>query len=138
MQQVKRAVCALIRFGDDQILAVTRRDSDLVGFPGGKVDPGESDVDAVIREVYEEVGISLDPQHLVPIYGAIIFGQDGKHYFTTTFLYMGDYNTADIEEKEQGIIPVAVSMLDMVTKSAFNDYNKSAMVHCSLSIPRLI
>lgn len=137
MQQVKRAVCAIIPFGADQILAVTRRDSALVGFPGGKVDPGETDVQAVVREVFEEVGITLDPERLVPIYGGIIFGEDGKHYFTTTFFYAGSYDVDDIDEKEQGIIPKAVSMLDMVTNSAFNDYNKSAMVHCALAIPRI-
>jgi len=138
MRQVKRAVCAIIPSGSDEILAVTRRDSDLVGFPGGKVDDGETDVQAVVREVYEEVGITLDPQQLVPIYAGIIFGDDGNHYFTTTFFYGGNYNVDDIEEKEQGIVPTTATMLDMVTKSAFNDYNKSAMVHCAISIPRLV
>jgi 8-oxo-dGTP diphosphatase len=38
----------------------------LVG-PGGKLEPGESPVDAIAREVQEEVGVILDTNLLVPI-----------------------------------------------------------------------
>ncbi|WP_344195173.1 NUDIX hydrolase [Pedococcus aerophilus] len=33
--------------------------------PGGGVEPGESDVDAAVREVFEETGIEVSPQDLV-------------------------------------------------------------------------
>ncbi|MWB98032.1 8-oxo-dGTP diphosphatase [Agromyces seonyuensis] len=35
----------------------------LVG-PGGKLEPGETPVQAAVREVREEVGLELDPAHL--------------------------------------------------------------------------
>lgn len=35
--------------------------------PGGKVDPGESFLQAAVREVKEEAGIEIDPHHLQPI-----------------------------------------------------------------------
>lgn len=33
----------------------------LLEFPGGKIEENESPLDAVVREVHEEVGIMLDP-----------------------------------------------------------------------------
>lgn len=38
----------------------------IVG-PGGKMEPGESPEDTAVREVFEEVGLVLDPSDLVPI-----------------------------------------------------------------------
>lgn len=49
---------------DDQgnILVQNRRDPSWPGicFPGGHVEPGESFVEAVIREVYEETGLKIE------------------------------------------------------------------------------
>ena len=33
--------------------------------PGGGVEPGESDVEAAVRELFEETGVSVAPAHLV-------------------------------------------------------------------------
>ena len=41
--------------------------------PGGLVDPGETERDAVIREVYEETGISLVPSQLEMVYARTEF-----------------------------------------------------------------
>jgi len=54
-------VCALIVNDDGRVLAARRSSSmDLPGkweFPGGKVEPGETLQEALIREIKEELGI---------------------------------------------------------------------------------
>ena len=53
-----KAVCAFVTNGDDQILAVSRKDDPTnFGLPGGKVDPGETPKEAVVRELFEETGL---------------------------------------------------------------------------------
>jgi 8-oxo-dGTP diphosphatase len=36
-------------------------------FPGGKVEQGEHPVIALVREIWEELAIGLDPSHLEPV-----------------------------------------------------------------------
>ena len=47
----------------DRVLAARRASGDAAGgweFPGGKVEPGESDADAAVREVVEELGCRVE------------------------------------------------------------------------------
>jgi 8-oxo-dGTP diphosphatase len=56
----KLVVAALCRDGDGRILLTQRRADQPMGllweFPGGKVEPGEAPVDALAREIREELG----------------------------------------------------------------------------------
>jgi 8-oxo-dGTP diphosphatase len=49
-------------------------------FPGGKVEPGESDLSALVREIEEELGVAVEPQAFlgeVLLDGAVGGGQPG-------------------------------------------------------------
>ena len=50
-----------------EVLAVRKRGTGSYMQVGGKLEPGESARDAAVREVEEELGVSLDPAELVPL-----------------------------------------------------------------------
>ena len=49
---------------DRRVLVVRAAGSDAFYLPGGKPEPGETHAEAAAREVYEEVGIHVDPAGL--------------------------------------------------------------------------
>ena len=61
-------VGALAYDADDRLLLVRRGNEPgrgLWSVPGGRVEPGESDADAVVREMAEETGLIVEPGPLV-------------------------------------------------------------------------
>ncbi|KTT32772.1 DNA mismatch repair protein MutT [Pseudomonas oryzihabitans] len=44
-----------------QLLLVRKRGTSAFMQPGGKIDPGEQPLDALIRELHEELGLVIDP-----------------------------------------------------------------------------
>ena len=54
----------LIVIKDKQLLLAFSNNKQAFYLPGGKADPGETAVDAVIREVFEELNIELSPKQL--------------------------------------------------------------------------
>jgi len=56
---------------EGRVLLLERSDGDdLWGFPGGAMEPGESAVEAVKREVREEVGLEVEPLGLIGVYSS--------------------------------------------------------------------
>ena len=63
------AAAACIRDAERGILLLRRSDGeDLWGFPGGAIEPGERADEAVAREVYEEIGLKVEPVALIGVY----------------------------------------------------------------------
>ena len=67
-ENVELTVLCLLQDGN-KILLQNRVKEDWKGytFPGGHVEPGESFVDAVVREMKEETGLTIYTPHLVGI-----------------------------------------------------------------------
>ena len=67
-ENVELTVLCLIEDGN-RILMQNRIKEDWKGYtlPGGHVEPGESFVDAVVREMKEETGLTISNPHLVGI-----------------------------------------------------------------------
>ena len=65
-------VVALALLGQDGRVLMQRRPEarahgGLWEFPGGKVEPGEGPAAALVREIAEELAISIDPDDLAPL-----------------------------------------------------------------------
>lgn len=117
---MRQAVCALIINKQDPrlILTVSRKDNPAdVGLPGGKVDPGETEVQAVIREVAEETGLTVD--HARAVFQSVCRGGT-EDFMVTTFLcdYQGTPKSA-----EAGVVAWATH--DYLLSGSFADYNRA-------------
>lgn len=56
-------ICAcLLSMTEDHILLVRARGKRVWYLPGGKINPGEQPVDALCRELLEELGVEIKPE----------------------------------------------------------------------------
>jgi len=89
---MKEAVQVVILNEDGEVLAVSRKhDHNDFGLVGGKVDNGESPIQAIIRETKEETGLTLYEGGLFPI-----FQMHKNGYMSYTYLvkvYDGNIHT---------------------------------------------
>ena len=85
---------------DGNILVQNRLDPDWPGlcFPGGHVEPGESFVESVIREVYEETGLTITNPKLC---GTKQFQtKNGERY--VVFFYKTDRFYGELKSSDEG------------------------------------
>lgn len=71
MSQKLRAVAALLVNNEHKLLIAKRPIEKPLGglweYPGGKVEKGESLKEALVRELKEEIGVTVDPNTLSPL-----------------------------------------------------------------------
>ena len=106
-----------------KVLVLDRKNPDWPGvtFPGGHVEKNESFVDAIIREVYEETGLTIES----PILCGTKQFQTEKDERYVVFFYETDRFTGELKSSHEGEVfwidrddlakyPLAPDMLAMV------------------------
>ncbi|MGI9028117.1 MAG: NUDIX hydrolase [Candidatus Saccharimonadales bacterium] len=82
------ATLALVR-NDDQYLVIRRSHAPRKGYwdlPGGFVEPGESALDTLIREIREETGLEVEEAKLLGTYPSV-YGETGSRTLATGYVF---------------------------------------------------
>ena len=70
------SVAGIVRDAGGRVLLQRRADDGTWGLPAGAIDPGEAPARAVVREVWEETGLLVEPERVAGVFG----GADGFRF----------------------------------------------------------
>ena len=112
-QMIRPSVSAVIFDGEGRVLLQRRTDNGQWGLPGGSVEIGESVKAAIVREVQEETGLTVEVARLVGVYSdpsfQVVAYPDGRvvHYVNICLEchITGGALTTSAETLEVGFFP---------------------------------
>lgn len=116
--------CLCMIYKDDKILLQNRVKKDWCGYtlPGGHIEPGESFVDGVIREMKEETGLTIRHPKLCGVKQFPI--EDGRYL---VFLYKTDEFEGEVVSSEEGQMEW-ICRKDLASLSTVSDFSELLMV----------
>lgn len=99
----KIVLTGIIKYNDEYLVVERSKNDDFLPgvweFPGGNIENDETILEALKRELYEEIGVNInvDKAKLVNFYDEIHDKEEKYHYIELDFLY--ETNTKDLEIK---------------------------------------
>jgi len=117
----KPKVVLALMWKDGKVLSVSRKDDRTsYGLPGGKVDPGETLEDALLREVQEETGVQIKRFEAEPVFEA--HSSSGDFYSYTFYVYEWE---GEPHSAEAGHVCWADPKLLADKRQQFSPYNSA-------------
>lgn len=119
---MKQAVCGILEIGN-RIVSVKRKDHNSFGLIGGKVDEGETPIEAIKRETLEETGFDVGID-----FNTEVFKKEDNGFLVTCFKLRLWTEHTQIKEGEEPFLYLLTPQ-QLITHSLFSDYNKEAFKH---------
>jgi 8-oxo-dGTP diphosphatase len=120
------SVVAVIVDAEEQVLLTKRSIPPFQGewvMPGGKIDLGEPIVEALKREVWEEVGLEVEVGRLIDVFEHVTPGSDNYHfiiiYYLCTPLYCDVNHNRDEVAEARWVKPEDLAQYKMPAGASF-------------------
>ena len=118
-----KASC-IIHYDRKKIIAVSRKEG-TIGLPGGKVEPGETNLQAAIREYKEEVRLDLHPT----LFLFDPYVSQTKDFEVHTYLLCMSHSfLRDLRDTH-----IKINIPEFLERCSFKDYNTQLFKHFNRS-----
>lgn len=97
-RSVKTILTNMCMISDGSRVLVQNKDGKGIIFPGGHIENDESVTDSVIREIYEETGLTISKPQLCGVKDRIY--EDGTRY--VVFLFKADKFSGELSSSDEG------------------------------------